>query len=278
MAPKPGGGRRPLRGTSMILPHLLAWLAATGCQAPEGPAPADGNALEAYARARFSPREPGGVVLVARGERVLLHAAFGLADASKGRPMRADQVLPIGSITKSFTAGAILRLAAEGHVELADDVRAHFPPPPSGITASRSSSSSRTPRGSPAWSTWKASSSGRRRSERPPNCSIRRAGSRSCSSRGRTSPTPTPGTSSWGPCSKRRPASPGTTRSEAWCATGWGWIRSTRPRPWPTCRWATTSGRTPSLPLRRSTGAFRTPRSPVRIGRRPAALGPRVAR
>lgn len=81
---------------------------------------------------QFDPQGPGGVVLVARGGRPILRVAHGRADVEAEVPMRADQPLPIGSLTKSFTAAAILRLAAEGELDLDDDVRAHVPDAPVG--------------------------------------------------------------------------------------------------------------------------------------------------
>ena len=82
--------------------------------------------------ARFRPDGPGAVVLVARGAHPVLHAAYGMADVAGEVPMRTDRPLPIGSLTKSFTAGALLSLAAEGELSLSDDVRVHVPDAPVG--------------------------------------------------------------------------------------------------------------------------------------------------
>jgi len=95
----------------------------------------EAQALEAYVAAQFRTDAPGGVVLVARGERPLLRAAYGLADVESGRAMALDQPLPIGSITKSFTAGAILALERTGRLALDDDVREHVPGAPVGDRA-----------------------------------------------------------------------------------------------------------------------------------------------
>ncbi|MEM7092189.1 MAG: serine hydrolase domain-containing protein [Actinomycetota bacterium] len=47
-------------------------------------------------------------------------AAYGLADADSGRPMTIDTTFSIGSITKSVSAAAIGRLAADGRLSLDD--------------------------------------------------------------------------------------------------------------------------------------------------------------
>lgn len=50
---------------------------------------------------------------------------YGMADVEQGRPMSADAVLPIGSVTKSFTALAIAQLIEAGKVSL-DKPLAHY--------------------------------------------------------------------------------------------------------------------------------------------------------
>jgi D-alanyl-D-alanine carboxypeptidase len=88
--------------------------------------------LEAYLALQFRSDGPGGVVLVARGERPVVRRAYGLADVAGERAMAVDQPLPIGSITKSFTAGAIVTLARTGRLTLDDDVRKHVAEAPVG--------------------------------------------------------------------------------------------------------------------------------------------------
>lgn len=109
---------------------VLLALLGSACSGPGTRAP-DAR-LEAFIASRFPPGGPGGVVLVARGADPILRRAYGFADVEAGRPMRADQPLPIGSLTKSFTAAAILRLSEVGELLLDDDVRAHVPSAPVG--------------------------------------------------------------------------------------------------------------------------------------------------
>ena len=53
---------------------------------------------------------PGAAVLVARKGQILYHKSFGMANIELGVPLRTDHVFRIGSITKQFTAAAILQL------------------------------------------------------------------------------------------------------------------------------------------------------------------------
>lgn len=66
--------------------------------------------------------QPGGVVLVARNGRVIYKKAFGMADMELGVPMREEMVFNVGSLTKQFTAVAVLQLVERGRLSLQDEV------------------------------------------------------------------------------------------------------------------------------------------------------------
>ena len=67
-----------------------------------------------------------GVVLVARGDSVLLRQAY----APRGGALSANASFWIASITKSFTAAAVLRLQEEGRLALTDSIVRFFPDAP----------------------------------------------------------------------------------------------------------------------------------------------------
>jgi D-alanyl-D-alanine carboxypeptidase len=79
--------------------------------------------LEALVAPEFRADGPGGVVLVARDGKPILRRAYGMANVELGVPMRPDHVVKIASVTKEFTAVAVLQLVAQGRVALGDDVR-----------------------------------------------------------------------------------------------------------------------------------------------------------
>ena len=74
--------------------------------------------LEQRAAQFFGDAGPGGVVLVKRGDEVLLRQGYGLADLENQLPMRADAVFPLASATKQFTAMAVLKLVEAGKLAL----------------------------------------------------------------------------------------------------------------------------------------------------------------
>ena len=70
---------------------------------------------------------PGGVVLLAKGDRVIYHKAFGYEDSAAKIKMDKDGIFRIGSITKPFTALSILLLAKDGRIRLQDTIQQYIP-------------------------------------------------------------------------------------------------------------------------------------------------------
>ncbi len=65
---------------------------------------------------------PGFAVLVAKGNEVIYQKAFGYANIELGVELMPDHIFRIASITKQFTACAILKLEEEGKLSLEDDI------------------------------------------------------------------------------------------------------------------------------------------------------------
>ena len=68
-----------------------------------------------------------GYVLVAQHDQILWRGAYGMADRGKQRVPTADTSFRIGSVTKQFTATAILRLDQDGKLKVTDKVSQHLP-------------------------------------------------------------------------------------------------------------------------------------------------------
>ena len=74
----------------------------------------------------------GAAVLVAQNGKVLLQKGYGLADISAGTPITPQTKFRIGSITKQFTASAILKLQEQGKLSVGDKLAKFFPDFPRG--------------------------------------------------------------------------------------------------------------------------------------------------
>jgi CubicO group peptidase (beta-lactamase class C family) len=78
-----------------------------------------------------------GVLLLAKDGEIVLEKGYGLADRGKKLPATPDTVYCIGSITKQFTAAAILKLEMQGKLSVTDPISRFFPGVPAdkkGIT------------------------------------------------------------------------------------------------------------------------------------------------
>jgi CubicO group peptidase (beta-lactamase class C family)/lysophospholipase L1-like esterase len=85
---------------------------------------------EAAVDAQFSAwgtETPGCAVGVADQGRIVLEKAYGMADLEHGVPNRPDTIFEAGSVSKQFTAAAVLLLARDGKLSLDDPVRRYVP-------------------------------------------------------------------------------------------------------------------------------------------------------
>ena len=70
---------------------------------------------------------PGAVILVAKGENITYYKAFGKDNVAKNTKMNKETVFRIGSLTKPFTAIAILMLVEEHKISLSDTIQQYIP-------------------------------------------------------------------------------------------------------------------------------------------------------
>lgn len=88
--------------------------------------------LAAYMQGQHDVNHFAGVVLVTRHDTVLLRQAYGLADREWAVPNTLKTRFALASVTKQFTALAILQLAERGQLRLTDKLSAFLPGFPAG--------------------------------------------------------------------------------------------------------------------------------------------------
>jgi D-alanyl-D-alanine carboxypeptidase len=128
-----------LSSRSMISLRLLrlqlaaaALAACSHAPPPAAPAPGHQTALAAEVESlaqdalAHNPVAGFSVAVVSHGE-VVIARGYGLADVEKKTPAAADSIFRIGSITKQFTAAAIVQLAAAGKLSLDDKLGKYLP-------------------------------------------------------------------------------------------------------------------------------------------------------
>src|SRR4051812_5154363 len=104
--------RKPLPFTVPLLTVLLALTCAGAAENPD---------VDAYVRAQMDRRHvPGLSLAVVKNGDVVYSKVYGLANVELNVPVAEDTVFQIQSITKTFTASAVMMLVEEGKVSLDD--------------------------------------------------------------------------------------------------------------------------------------------------------------
>ena len=85
------------------------------------------DAIDEIVRERIAPDGPGVAVAITRDGRLIHSQGYGMAQLEWGQPITPDTVFGIGSLSKPFTATAVLLLRAEGKLRLDDPITAHLP-------------------------------------------------------------------------------------------------------------------------------------------------------
>ena len=97
-----------------VLPLVLT----SACSRPQ---PMTGAQMDSLFAAYAVPGAPGAAVLVVHDTTVTIHT-YGLADVTNGAPVTAESDFRLASLTKQFTATAILLLAHDGQLSLDDPI------------------------------------------------------------------------------------------------------------------------------------------------------------
>ncbi len=74
-----------------------------------------------------SPDGPGFSLLVGRDRRIIVNKGYGMADVGKRIPMAVDSRAVIGSVTKQFTATAVMMLKHRGLLDYDESIARFFP-------------------------------------------------------------------------------------------------------------------------------------------------------
>ncbi len=118
----------PLSRVSAVIAIFMSLVAVMPCAAEVSFEEGLKGHLEKLTKGQL----PGMAVLVARDGKIAFQAGFGFAGVEKKTPVTVDTKFRIGSVTKQFTAAAILRLAEDGKLALTDKVGKFFPGFPGG--------------------------------------------------------------------------------------------------------------------------------------------------
>lgn len=107
----------------------LCVAAAPALASPASP-PAYARLADGVVKAYADPGLFAGAVLVARDGKPIFRKAFGLANREWDVANTPDTRFRLGSITKQFTAAAILQLAEQGKLSIDDPILKYYPDAP----------------------------------------------------------------------------------------------------------------------------------------------------
>lgn len=121
------GWGRLLVGAAFLVPLLD--VSAHAQTAPPGPEQL-ASQVEEYMAARVKRDHFSGSILIAKGGKVLYSQGYGMANLEHDAPNTPQTKFRLGSITKQFTAMAVLILQERGKLNVHDKVKKHFPEAP----------------------------------------------------------------------------------------------------------------------------------------------------
>ncbi|HEX6433364.1 MAG TPA: serine hydrolase domain-containing protein [Gemmatimonadales bacterium] len=102
---------------------LLCYVSGAAAQTPAATEKVDHFIRAELARQRI----PGMAVAVLRGDSVLLARGYGLADRERRSPATDSTLFAVGSVSKQFTAAAIMLLSQQGRLSLDDPITRYLP-------------------------------------------------------------------------------------------------------------------------------------------------------
>ena len=111
-------------GNVFVAGVVVAALAGTAsAQNATGTAAIDASLRSAVERQDV----PGVVALITDHKGIIYQGAFGVADVSTGRPLAADSLFRIASMTKPITSAALMQLVEQGRIGLDDPAEKYLP-------------------------------------------------------------------------------------------------------------------------------------------------------
>lgn len=101
---------------------FLVFASVIHCQAQQTVA----HRLDSLFSRQFKNNEPGGAVLIVKNGRIVYKKSFGVEDIQTKKKISSQSLFNVGSISKTFVAYGILKLAKQGKLSLNDDLAKYF--------------------------------------------------------------------------------------------------------------------------------------------------------
>ena len=106
-----------------LLPFVFVVAPASALSAPENTT----DKIDTVLQSIYAPSAPGAAVLVYKKGEIILRKGYGLANMALTVPVKPEHRFRLASVTKQFTAIAVLKLVEQGLLDLDADVRTYLP-------------------------------------------------------------------------------------------------------------------------------------------------------
>ena len=113
--------------TSLCFAVLVALAIVTPVRAAEEGNEDLSRQIETFLAGVYSDDQPGAAVIALRDGAVIYRGATGMANLELGVPLEPEMVFRLGSVTKQFTAAAILLLEEDGQLKVTDSITDYLP-------------------------------------------------------------------------------------------------------------------------------------------------------
>jgi CubicO group peptidase (beta-lactamase class C family) len=101
---------------------LAGFISIAQAQPDDRPA----KSIDSLVAQQFTGNQPGISILIAKKGQIVYQKAFGSANVELSVPLQPEMVFDLGSITKQFTAVAILQLVEQGKIALTDSIQRYI--------------------------------------------------------------------------------------------------------------------------------------------------------
>ena len=113
---------------AIILAVLLTPFFMMSCnQNSSNPNEIAAQKIDSLFNSLYNEGEPGGSVMIMKGDEVFFAKSYGIADMETKAPIDANTFFNIASVSKQITAMAILKLHQAGKLSLEDNIKKYFP-------------------------------------------------------------------------------------------------------------------------------------------------------
>ena len=116
-----------LQKKSLLICSIITIIAMSSCNTLNSNIENATIQLDSLFLTMYTNSTPGATVMILKGNDVIYHNSYGIADKEKSTEIDENTFFNIASVSKQFSAVALLKLAQEGKLSLDDSVKKYFP-------------------------------------------------------------------------------------------------------------------------------------------------------